>query len=382
MQFSIQRNALVTAMATAVRVVERRNTIPILSNALLTADNGGLRIKATDLDIETTVTTACEEIATEGAITVPAYMLADIAKKLPDGATIKCTLDAEADTLTLQSSRSRFRIQTLPASDFPDIAAGEFSHRFTLSGRDLGRLIAKSEFAISTEETRYYLNGIYLHVADVEGKEMLTAVATDGHRLARIRTPCPDGASGMPGIIVPRKAVAELARLAKDAEKGEITLEVSEAKIRATTGTGIVFTSKLIYGTFPDYTRVIPAGNDKRAVLDAEEFARAVDRVSAIASERGRAVKLTFDAGLLELDVNNPDSGAAHEEIEFTATQDFTLMIGFNATYVATIVATLGVERIALCLDDPGSPSLWEEAREDEDPTQPNALYVLMPMRV
>lgn len=381
MQFTITRNALVSAMATAVRVVERRNTIPILSNALLTADNGGLRIKATDLDIETTVTTACEEIATEGAITVPAVMLNDIAKKLPDGALIRCTMDADSDTLTLQSSRSRFRIQTLPASDFPDIAAGEFSHRFTLSGRDLGRLIAKSEFAISTEETRYYLNGIYLHVADVEGKEMLTAVATDGHRLARIRTPCPDGASGMPGIIVPRKAVAELARLAKDAEKGEITLEVSQAKIRATTGTGIVFTSKLIDGTFPDYTRVIPSGNDKRAVLDADEFASAIDRVSTVASIRGRAVKLGFEDGRVELDVNDPDAGAAHEEIEIDY-EASALQIGFNAAYVATIVATLGVERIALCLGDPGSPSLWEEAREDDDPSQPNALYVLMPMRV
>lgn len=381
MQFSITRNALVAAMATAVRVVERRNTIPILSNALLTIEAGALRIKATDLDIETTITAACEAVETEGAITVPAAMFHDIAKKLPDGAIIKCSLGETGEQLTMQSSRSRFKLQTLPAADFPDIAAGEFTHRFALTGRDLGRLIAKSEFAISTEETRYYLNGIYLHVADVEGDEMLTAVATDGHRLARIRTPCPDGASGMPGIIVPRKAVAELARLAKEADKGEMTIEVSEAKIRVTTG-GTVFTSKLIDGTFPEYSRVIPAGNDKRAVLDADEFARAVDRVSAIASERGRAVKLTFDAGLLELDVNNPDSGAAHEEIEFTATQDFTLMIGFNAAYVATIVATLGVERIALCLGDPGSPSLWEEAREDDDPSQPNALYVLMPMRV
>ena len=381
MQFSIQRNALVAAMATAVRVVERRNTIPILSNALLTIEAGALRIKATDLDIETTITAACEAVETEGAITVPAAMFHDIAKKLPDGATIRCNLDAEAGTLTLQSWRSRFKLQTLPASDFPDIAAGEFSHRFALTGRDLGRLIAKSEFAISTEETRYYLNGIYLHVADVEGEEMLTAVATDGHRLARIRTPSPNGASGMPGIIVPRKAVAELARLAKEADKGEMTIEVSEAKIRVTTG-GTVFTSKLIDGTFPEYSRVIPAGNDKRAVLDADEFARAVDRVSAITSERGKAVKLTFDAGLLELDVNDPDSGAAHDEIEITPTQDFTLQIGFNASYVATIVATLAVERIALSLGDPGAPSIWEEAREDGDATQPNALYVLMPMRV
>ncbi len=206
---------------------------------------------------------------------------------------------ASSGQLQLRSGRSRFNLQSLPDSDFPDLATGELGHAFNLAAGDLKRLIDKTQFAISNEETRYYLNGIFLHTADVEGHMMLRAVATDGHRLARVDIRTPDGAIGMPGVIVPRKAVSEVQKLIEDPE-GQVRVEISAAKARFTFGDPsasagqVVLTSKLIDGTFPDYVRVIPSGNDKRLIVDRAPFAAAVDRVSTISSERGRAVKLAL----------------------------------------------------------------------------------------
>ena len=196
--------------------------------------------------------------------------------------------------LAIRAGRSRFTLQTLPESDFPDLAAGDMTHKFTLAAADLKRLIDKTQFAISTEETRYYLNGIYLHAAGTGKAATLRAVATDGHRLAQVDLPLPAGAAGMPGVIVPRKTVGEVQRLIEDSE-AEVAIELSPAKIRFTIG-DVVLTSKLIDGTFPDYGRVIPAGNDKELVVDKKDFEAAVDRVSTVSSERGRAVKLSLSA--------------------------------------------------------------------------------------
>jgi DNA polymerase-3 subunit beta len=264
-------------------------------------------------------------------------------------------------------------LQTLPESDFPDIAAGEMTHKFTLAAADLKRLIEKTQFAISTEETRYYLNGIYLHTAGTGGSMLLRAVATDGHRLAQVELPMPTGAEGMPGIIVPRKTVNEVQRLVEDVN-GEVAVELSQAKIRFTLGS-VVLTSKLIDGTFPDYGRVIPLGNDKQLEVDKKEFEQAVDRVSTIASERGRAVKLSLTSGRLVLSVTNPDSGSATEEIEVTYEAD-PIDIGFNSRYLLDIAAQIEGDTAVLKLADPGSPTLVQ------DKDAKGALYVLMPMRV
>ena len=370
MKLTISRDTLAPALAALSRIVERRNTIPILSNILLAAKGETLTLRATDLDIEARTTLPCTAEA-DGALTLQAQTLTDIVAKLPAGAAI--TLAAEGEKVILRSGRSRFQMHTLPESDFPDITAGDFSHRFEMPAATLAEMIASTQFAISTEETRYYLYGIHLHVIDSEGVGFLRAVATDGHRLARLEMPMPAGASGMPGIIVPRKTVGEIARLAKD-DKGDVAIEVSATKIRLTTG-ATTLTSKLIDGTFPDYQRVIPAGNDKRATLDAEAFRQAIDRVSTISSERGRAVKLSLSDAGLTLSVSNPDSGAATEEL----TPDYDgapIEVGFNSSYLLDVLTVLGGDTILMKLADPGSPAILQTSEGAP------LLIVLMPMRV
>jgi DNA polymerase-3 subunit beta len=275
--------------------------------------------------------------------------------------------------LAIRAGRSRFSLQTLPETDFPDLAAGEMTHRFTLPAGDLKRLIDKTQFAISTEETRYYLNGIYLHTPSAAKAPALRAVATDGHRLAQVELAMPEGAGGMPGIIVPRKTVGEIQRLIED-PGAEVAVDLSQSKIRFTLGQ-VVLTSKLIDGTFPDYARVIPVGNDKELVVEKKEFEQAVDRVSTVSSERGRAVKLSLSNGRLMLSVTNPDSGSATEEIEVDYGSD-PLDIGFNSRYLLDIAAQIDGEKAVLRLADPGSPTLIE------DKNSSGTLYVLMPMRV
>jgi DNA polymerase-3 subunit beta len=339
---------------------------------LLHSDRSKLSLKATDLDIEVTDTVAAE-VAPGGSTTVPAHMFFDIVRKLPEGSQIVLESSGDRAALAIRAGRSRFTLQTLPESDFPDLAAGEMTHKFTLKAADLERLINKTQFAISTEETRYYLNGIYLHSAGPAKAQTLRAVATDGHRLAQMELELPSGATGMPGIIVPRKTVSEVQRLMEDSDT-EVLIELSAGKIRFTVGQ-TVLTSKLIDGTFPDYARVIPVGNDKELVVDKKEFEAAVDRVSTVSSERGRAVKLSISAGRLLLSVTNPDSGSANEELEVEYEAD-PLDIGFKSRYLLDIAAQIESEAAVLKLADPGSPTLIQ----DKDAR--GALYVLMPMRV
>lgn len=372
MKVTLERAALLKSLGHVHRVVERRNTIPILANVLLQAGNGRLLLKATDLDLEVTESVAAD-IGQPGATTLPAHVLYEIVRKLPEGAQLSLEASGDAGQLLLRSGRSRFTLQSLPESDFPDLNAGDLSHRFSLAAGDLKKLIDKTQFAISTEETRYYLNGIYMHTTEVDGHVMMRAVATDGHRLARVEIPAPSGSAGMPGIIVPRKAVAEVQKLVEDAG-ADVSIELSTTKIRFTFG-DVVLTSKLIDGTFPDYARVIPANNDKRLVVDCAPFMAAVDRVSTISSERGRAVKLSLADGRLTLTVTNPDSGSATEEIEVDYDSGL-LEIGFNARYLLDITSQLDSDTALFKLADPGSPTLIQ----DRDGAA--ALYVLMPMRV
>jgi DNA polymerase III subunit beta len=372
MKVTVERAELLKSLGHVHRVVERRNTIPILANVLIRADRSKLAFKATDLDLEI-VETANAEVSPGGVTTVPAHMLYDIVRKLPEGAQIELETTGERAVLALRAGRSRFTLQTLPDSDFPDLATGDLSHRFTLGAAELKRLIEKTQFAISNEETRYYLTGIYLHTAGAGNSLMLRAVATDGHRLAQVELPAPAGSDGMPGIIVPRKTVSEVQRLIEDTE-GEVAIELSQTKIRFTID-GLVLTSKLIDGTFPDYRRVIPTGNDKQLEVDKRAFEAAVDRVSTVSSDRGRAVKLSLTAGRLVLSVTNPDSGSASEELEVDYESD-PIDIGFNSRYLLDIAAQIEGEAAVLKLADPGSPTLIQ------DKEAKGALYVLMPMRV
>jgi len=372
MKVTVERAQLLKSLGHVHRVVERRNTIPILANVLIRGDRSKLSLKATDLDLEV-VETLAAEVAPSGSTTVPAHMFYEIVRKLPEGSQVVLEASGDRAVMAIRAGRSRFTLQTLPESDFPDLAPGDMTHSFKLAAADLKRLIDKTQFAISTEETRYYLNGIYLHTAGSAKAATLRAVATDGHRLAQVELPLPDGAGGMPGIIVPRKTVGEVQRLIEDTDS-EVAIELSQGKIRFTIG-DVVLTSKLIDGTFPDYARVIPVGNDKELAVDKKEFEAAVDRVSTVSSERGRAVKLSLNAGRLVLSVTNPDSGSATEEIEVEYGSD-PLDIGFNSRYLLDIAAQIDSEVAVLKLADPGSPTLIQE-RDGK-----GTLYVLMPMRV
>jgi DNA polymerase-3 subunit beta len=372
MRLMIERSALLRALGHVASVVERRTTIPILSNVMLRAADQALELKATDLEREV-IERAPSDVQQTGALTVPAHLLHDIIRKLPDGAQIALQRDGSRERLNLVSGHARFALQMLPAEDFPDLAAGDMSHQFELEAADLKRLIDKTRFAVSTEETRYYLNGIFLHVATRGAEPTLRAVATDGHRLAQVDLPRPAGAEGMPGIIIPRKTVHELHRLLEDIET-PVAVDLSASKVRFVIGT-VVLTSKLIDGTFPDYQRVIPQSNDKELRVSNALFTGAVDRVSTIASERGRAVKLNIGADTLVLSVNNPEGGSATEELPVSY-QGAPLEIGFNARYLLDIAAQLDSDTAVFRLADPGAPTM---VRDDEDA---GALYVLMPMRV
>lgn len=372
MKISIERAALLKAVAQAQSVVERRNTIPILANVLIEAEGNSASFRATDLDIEVVDKTPAM-VERAGATTVSAVMLHEIVRKLPDGALVQLTEDGASGRLTVQAGRSTFHLATLPKEDFPVMASSEYASNFSAPAPVLRRLFDKSKFAISTEETRYYLNGVYMHVAQGEGGAVLRCVATDGHRLARIDAPLPDGASGMPGVIVPRKTVGELRKLLDDDEV-QIAVSVSETKIRFA-APQITLTSKVIDGTFPDYSRVIPTSNARRLEVDAAEFAKAVDRVATVSSERSRAVKLSLDEDRLVLSVNAPDSGAAEEELA-VAYGDEHLEIGFNAKYLLEIASQVDRENAVFLFNSSGDPTLMREGNDT------SAIYVVMPMRV
>jgi DNA polymerase-3 subunit beta len=372
MKVSIERGVLARAVAQAQSVVERRNTIPILANLLIEAEGDQVRFRATDLDIEV-VDRAPAKVEQPGGVTVPALMLNEIVRKLGEGALVTLSTQGGSGRLHIEAGRSTFQLATLPVEDFPVMASPDYQTTFEAPAPLLRRLFDKSRFAISTEETRYYLNGVYLHVAKGAEGDVLRAVATDGHRLARIDAPLPEGAAGMPGVIVPRKTVAELKKLLDD-DEATVKVSVSETKIRFEAG-AIQLTSKVIDGTFPDYSRVIPQANPRRLEVDAKEFAQAVDRVATVSSERSRAVKLALDEDRLVLSVNAPDAGTAEEELA-VAYGDERLEIGFNAKYLLEIAHQVDRENAVFLFNSSGDPTVM---REGDDAS---ALYVVMPMRV
>ncbi len=367
MKATIERAILLKALGHVQSVVERRNTIPILSNVLIEAkDDGSIRLMATDLDLQVDESVAAQ-VSQAGATTVPAHTFFDIVRKLPEGSQVE--LAASDGKMQVVAGRARFNLSTLPRDDFPVIAEGELPTRFELPAATLRQIIDKTRFAISSEETRYYLMGIFLHVAD----DKLKAAATDGHRLARITLDRPDGAEGMPDIIIPKKCVGELRKLLDEVE-GTAEVSLSSTKVRFGLGSAVL-TSKLIDGTFPDYNRVIPTGNDKLLKLDPKSFAAGVDRVATIASEKTRAVKMNVDRDKVTLSVTSPESGTATEEIAADYGSD-SIEIGFNARYLMDILAQIEGDHVEVHLADAAAPTLLRE--NDHSP----ALYVLMPMRV
>ncbi len=370
MKATVERATLLKCLAHVQSVVERRNTIPILSNVLIEAKGDGLRLMATDLDLQV-VETIAAHVDNPGATTVSAHTLFDIARKLPEGAQVE--LSVTNDKMTVTASRYRSNLATLPRDDFPVIAETDLPTVFLLPAEELRRIIDSTRFAISTEETRYYLNGIFLHV--IAGDEpRLRAVATDGHRLARIELAAPAGAVGMPDVIIPRKCVGEIRKLLDEVD-GPVEISLSATKIRFRLG-GAVLTSKLIDGTFPDYSRVIPTANDRLLKIDRKSLAQGVDRVAAIATtEKTRAVKIALGRDKVTLSVTSPENGTASEEVpaDYTSPE---FEVGFNYRYLLDILDQVGSDQVDVHLADAAAPTL---IRENDSSA---ALYVLMPMRV
>jgi DNA polymerase-3 subunit beta len=371
MRLSIERSALLKALNHVQSVVERRNTIPILSNVLLSAQGDSLKLTATDLDIEISES-ASAEVERAGQTTAPANYLYDFVRKLPDGSAVKLDVNGDDPRLFISAGKSRLHLPILPAGDFPSMPSDGFETKFEIEPTELGRLIDKTRFAISTEETRYYLNGIFLHTVDADGQK-LRAVATDGHRLALADFAAPKGAVGMPGVIVPRKTINELKRLLDDASD-LVEISVSPQKIRFALGDAVL-TSKLIDGSFPEYARVIPKNNSKKLKIPNKAFAEAVDRVATVSAERSRSVRLALDKDKITLTVNNPDAGVATEDLAAEYGDD-ALEIGFNARYLMDVAQQIEGESAVFELADSGSPTLVRDEADDA------AIYVLMPLRV
>ncbi|KRB48665.1 MAG: DNA polymerase III subunit beta [Pseudomonadota bacterium] len=372
MKLTIERAALMKALGHVQSAVERRNTIPILSNVLLSAERDRLTFSATDLDMEI-IDEALAQVDQPGQITAPAHTLYEIVRKLPEGADVSLSFTGEDPRLTVAAGRSRFNLPVLPAGDFPVMSSDGLSAPIAVDVGDLIRLIDKTRFAISTEETRYYLNGLYIHAVVEGGVQKLRAVATDGHRLALAEMAAPEGSAGTPGVIVPRKTIGEIRRLLDDAGES-VDLQVSPQKLRLDFG-GAALTSKVIDGNFPDYSRVIPKGNDRVMMVDNKLFAKAVDRVATISAEKSRSVRMAIEPGRVILTVRNMEAGQAVEEVEVEYDGE-AFELSFNARYLLDVTDQIGGEQAEFRFGGPNDPALVL------DPTDSDVQYVLMPLRV
>ncbi len=371
MKLTIERLILLRCLGHIQNIVERRNTIPILSNVRMEATSGQLKLHATDMDLDV-VESVEAKVDAEGATTVPAHILYDITRKLPEGSEVELTTSGGGQ-MFLSSGRSEFTLSCLSPDEFPSMGGDDFNHSFSLESKSLRSLIDRTKFAISNEETRYYLNGIYFHRANNGKFEVLRTVSTDGHRLASSEIKLPSGAENIPGVIVPRKTVIELRKLIDEFDE-EIKLSLTETKIRFEFG-DIVVTSKLIDGTFPDYERVIPKENDKEFEVNSRILSSAVDRVSAISNEKSRAIKLSVEESKLILSASSPGHGSAVEEIEIDY-KDEGAEIGFNATYLMDIMRQIEGGNVQVSFFDSASPTILREVGDG------SAIFVLMPMRV
>ncbi|UCO98239.1 DNA polymerase III subunit beta [Metapseudomonas lalkuanensis] len=367
MHFTIQREALLKPLQLVAGVVERRQTLPVLSNVLLVVEGQQLSLTGTDLEVELVGRVALEEPAEPGEITVPARKLMDICKSLPGDALIDIRVDEQK--LLIKAGRSRFTLSTLPANDFPTVEEGPGSLNFSLVQSKLRRLIERTSFAMAQQDVRYYLNGMLLEV----NAGILRAVATDGHRLAMCAMQAGIEGVDRHQVIVPRKGILELARLLTE-QDGEVRIVLGQHHIRATTGE-FTFTSKLVDGKFPDYERVLPRGGDKLVVGDRQALREAFSRTAILSNEKYRGIRLTLASGLLKIQANNPEQEEAEEEVavEYGGSN---LEIGFNVSYLLDVLGVMSTEQVRLILSDANSSALLQEADNDD------SSYVVMPMRL
>lgn len=373
MHLKIDRSTFLKALSHGQSVVERRNTVPILGHILLKAADNQLSLTTTDMDLAL-VETIPADVKVEGAITVSAHMLFDIVRKLPDNSQIDLTLNPENDQLTLKAGRSKFNLSSLPASQFPELTTDNLPFSFTLEAEVLRRLIDRAKFAILTEDTRYYLNGIYFHIHEKEDGAILRSVATDAHRLACIEAPIPTGAENIPGVIIGRKTVTEIRKLLDEVE-GTVSIRLSPARIEFELPKAKL-SSRLIDGTYPDYEQAIPWANDKPLILDAKSFASAVDRVATVISDKIRIIKMSVTTNSLTLSAVSHELGSATEEMQVDFNSSEVIEIGFNAKYLLDIAQQIGEDEAHIMLSNSSSPVIIRSFSDQA------STYVLMPMLV
>ena len=375
MDFKVNSSDLLKAISHIHGVVEIRHTLPILSNMIITAKDGCLKLCSTNLDIYCSDRVNAE-VVSPGEISVSASTFHEIIKRLPNGSDLHATLDEESSSLILKCGRSKFNLTTMKTDDFPTIADSDLDTNFVLSATELIRMIDKTKFAISNEETRYYLNGIFFHKTQKNSIEILRAVATDGHRLAQYDIPLPQGAEEMTGLIIPKKTILELRRVLDDAN-GDINISLNDNKIKFSFS-DLTIISKVIDGTFPDYTKVIPKNNNKVFATNSDELKSAIDRVSAVSiSEeiKSKAIKLLIESNKLLLSVESLSKGSANEEVDINYNEE-KVEIGFNSRYLVDICNEIDGEEIIIHILDSISPAIILD-KSDE-----NLFFVLMPMRI
>ncbi len=369
MKFTVAQKTFLKALAHGHKVVEKHTTVPILSHTLLKAEENAVSMTSTDLEMSL-VEKIESTVDVPGTIAVPTHMLHDIVRKLPATADLTVHYDAETGQAEIVCGKIDFRIPCLPPEDFPAIKQEDLPHSFELPSPVLKDLLNKTRFAMSNEETRYYLNGVHFHIKD--GKEM-RVVATDGHRLAQTSIGIPQGAEDMPGIILSRKTVNELIRLLQETNEN---VQISTSDTQATFSVGDIFLStRLIDGTFPDYEAVVPAANDRMIQVDVQEFSSAIDRVSTVSSEKERGIRLSVERGKMTLKAVSNENGSGLEEILVDYEGD-PLEIGFNAAYLMDVADQMPGGTAQFALKDTATAALIQ------DPQENSSIYVVMPMRV
>ena len=375
MEFKINSTDLLKALSHIHGIVEVRHTLPILSNIILEAKDDKLILSSTNLDIYCSDKIKAE-VLQSGEVSVSAVTFFEIIKRLPSGSEVLMIMEEGENEIRLTCGRSKFNLSTLKTDDFPIISDSDLSTNFVLSADELIRIIDKTKFAVSNEETRYYLNGIFLHKAERNSIQFLRAVATDGHRLAQYDIPLPQGAEDITGIIIPKKTIYELRKVLDDAN-GDVSVSLNENKIKFSFN-DLKVVSKVIDGTFPDYTKVIPQKNDKNFKTNNSDLKNAIDRVSAVAvneESKSKAIKFCIENNSLSLSVESQSKGSANEMIDVNYSGD-KVDIGFNSKYIIDICNEVDGDEISISLSDSISPAIIL------DKTDENLFFVLMPMRI
>ncbi|MBY0462417.1 MAG: DNA polymerase III subunit beta [Alphaproteobacteria bacterium] len=377
MKLIIEKSPFLKALSHGQSVVEKRTTVPILSHVLLTAIPNKLLLTSTDMDIAL-IETVSANVEEPGTISVPAHLLYEVVRKLSDTTPITLNYNPETSQLTVSSGRSRFELPSLPSDDFPQLTHSDLTHHFTLPAPILKHLIDTTRFAMSTEETRYHLNGIHFHTLSVDGKNILRAVATDMHRLACVECEAPEGSIGMPEIIIGRKTITEIRKLLDEAEQ-PVQIGISGSRVEFAlegTNTNAVLSSRLVDGTFPDYQAAMAIENDKVLIVSTKAFAEAVDRVGTVVNDKVRAIKLKISENSAVLSAVSTDSGSAVEELDVDFAYNDAFEICFNVRYLIDIAQQISTDEIEFLLADGESSVLLRPINS------PNSTFILMPMRV